>query len=130
MTENSEIQKLRDNIRDASLDLADAILDLADHTVRESPKDKERIDSVRVFMHELAGGDRPQAVPHTDVLFAIGAVIDAVGLPGGLAFRDEFLAQLGAMGAESLFTATGEPPRCGRVVHHCCRYCGCTHRCH
>jgi hypothetical protein len=129
MTETKETQKLRDNIRDASLDLADAILDLADHTVRESPRDKERIDSVRVFMHELAGGDRPEAVPHTDVLFAIGAVIDAVGLPGGVAFRDEFLAQLGAMGAESRFFETTDTPRCGRVVHHCCRHCGCSHRC-
>ncbi len=92
MTDKTETQRLHKNIKSAALDLADAVLDLACHQAPNAPEDQDRINSARVYMHEVAGGDNPAQVPKRDILFTVGAII--AGIPDHDAVAAELRASL------------------------------------
>ena len=85
-------------IRDAGLDLADAILDLADAQVN-ADNDKARIAGARSHLHDWIGTGKAPAMPPADLLFAIAVVLDTVELPGSdVGLGTEIFSQLCELG--------------------------------
>lgn len=100
-------------IRDAGVNLADAILDLADSQVDED-NDKTRIARARLLLHEWIGTGEAPAMSPSDLLFAIAVVLDTVELPGSkTGLGTEVFAQLCELGlGDPIYGAGGAPPAC------------------